>query len=204
MIKRNTGFSLVELMVVIGIIVCFAMPRYRAHVVRGYRAEARVNLKQIASLQEIYRSLHNKYTDMPTVGYAGGGVTNCSDTHLNNALGFTPTECVNTRYGYIVTGDATQFTAVAYAPSDTDEPGSTAIVTVRVQPSMAKRKAMCSLPRTTSMCVFAATSSSIAPTQLPVSNIASELWHATNTPYLCLTLFYIFIHQHYVEELSWH
>ena len=122
--KIATGFSLVELMVVVGIIgilVALALPRYRAFAVRGYRAEARVNLGHIAALQGIYRSLHNKYASMPTIGYIGSGVTNCSDLYLNNKLGFQPTECANTRYGYTVTGDAAQFTAIAYAPSDADE-----------------------------------------------------------------------------------
>ncbi len=121
--KRAAGFSLVELMVVVGVIgilVALAVPRYRAFVVRGHRAEARVNLGQLATLQGVYRGQHLKYTSMWNVGYAGSGVNDCGAHHFDNALGFQLNECENSRYGYTVSGDAAQFTAVAYAPSDAE------------------------------------------------------------------------------------
>ena len=121
--KRAAGFSLVELMVVVGvlgILVALAVPRYQAFVVRGHRAEARVNLGQLATLQGVYRGQHLKYASMWNVGYAGSGVSDCGAHHFDNALGFQLNECENSRYGYTVSGDAAQFTAVAYAPSDAD------------------------------------------------------------------------------------
>ena len=63
---RNIGFSLVELMVavgIIGIIVALAVPRYRAHIVRGHRAEARVNLGEIT--QHCKASTADYTTGMP-------------------------------------------------------------------------------------------------------------------------------------------
>lgn len=63
--SRQTGFTLIELMIVVvivGIITAVAVPSYRNYVVRGYRAEGRNALVDIAAREERYYSDNVAFT----------------------------------------------------------------------------------------------------------------------------------------------
>ena len=115
--KRRQAFSLVELMVAVGIVsilVSLGLPRYQAFIARGRMAEAKVNLGHIAALQGIYRSEWNRYGELiGGVGYVGT-TQKCSDTDFINPLGFAPDGCQDLRYGYTSIG-VSNFTATALA-----------------------------------------------------------------------------------------
>ena len=64
--RKNKGFSLLELLVVIliiGILAAIALPQYQRAVEKTKMAEAVLNVKAIAQAQERYYILHNRYLD---------------------------------------------------------------------------------------------------------------------------------------------
>jgi len=130
---RIAGFSLVELMVVVGIIgvlAAIAIPRYHSFLVQARRAEATSNLNHIATLQETYRAEHgNYYYGMAMSGNNGIGYkdgqgkrgscedpTDARDEGLSNKLGFRPKNYANLRYFYQMHSTSV---VVASAASDT-------------------------------------------------------------------------------------
>ena len=99
--KHLLGFSLVELMavvVIVGILVSLALPRFRLFIATARQAEAHANLGIIASLQQTYYLKHNKHF----AGLDMGGGT-CGATAEKNELGFRNVNCAKLRYKYSAT-----------------------------------------------------------------------------------------------------
>ena len=134
--SRIAGFSLVELMVavgIIGILAVIAVPRYKSFLVQARRGEAKSNLSHLASLQEVYKVEHYTYyqgaamTGTEGVGYKDGdgnqGLCNDPsidvDQGLGNHLGFRPggttAGCRQLRYFYQFAANGN---AMASAASD--------------------------------------------------------------------------------------
>lgn len=64
-IKKTTGFTLIELMIVIaviGILAAIALPAYNQYIARGKRAEARVAILQAEGWLERFYTENNRYT----------------------------------------------------------------------------------------------------------------------------------------------
>lgn len=62
--KRNRGFTLLELMIVVAVIAILtavAIPNYRQFVLRSHRSEAIIALTEMANLQEKFYSGNNRY-----------------------------------------------------------------------------------------------------------------------------------------------
>lgn len=109
---KNTGFSIVEMMVVIviiGLLGTLALSRYYAFIARSRQAEAKMNLKTIGDLQEAWKyekESYNALTNTNGVGAFGSNATNQCDPgntngkYMKNELGFRPKDCQNLRYGY--------------------------------------------------------------------------------------------------------
>lgn len=140
-IKKPTGFSLLELMVVVailGVLATVAVPRFNIFRARARQAEAKSNLGVVFTLQEAFAIDHERHyngngnhwggTDMKDLssadGYAvAGGSSGCAAANIVNKLGFRLANCDQARYGYYVAEypdatNETQFLAIAYAPSD--------------------------------------------------------------------------------------
>ncbi len=114
-VKSQKGFSLVELMIVVGIIgilAALAVPRFTAFQAKARQAEAKTNLTQIYTLQESYALDNNTY-----IAVAAHGADTASPTASScpaNAIGFTIQPCASARYQYATTAvAAATFTARA-------------------------------------------------------------------------------------------
>ena len=111
-LKSNQGgFSLVELMIVVGIIgvlATLAMPRFRQFQAKAKMAEAKNNLTHIFTLQQSYHLDQNIYEPFALYGRLANGTVNCNNAPEGaRDIGFEINPCtVNgapvPRYGYLV------------------------------------------------------------------------------------------------------
>jgi prepilin-type N-terminal cleavage/methylation domain-containing protein len=121
--NRQAGFSLVELMIVVGIIgllATLAVPRFQQFQAKARMAEAKNMLNHIYTLQESYHLDTNVYIAFPTYGRLAAGTSDCVNTGEGSAtIGFeiSPCNTVVPRYGYSAVAGATglndSFTASA-------------------------------------------------------------------------------------------
>lgn len=85
--KKQSAFTLVELMIVIGIVSilgAFAVPYYQDQVKKGRRSDAQQLMLDISSKEEQYMLAARAYTDNPTnLGISKDGWT-CSTTDCQN------------------------------------------------------------------------------------------------------------------------
>jgi len=107
-LRKNEGFTLIELMIVvaiIGILAAIAIPNFLNYQCKAKQSEAKQSLGTIAKSQEAYLSEYDTYTsDLDALGFAVKGDT--------------------ARYSYSITSaDATTFTA--QAQSTTVKSGAT-------------------------------------------------------------------------------
>lgn len=100
--KQNQGFTLIELMIVIAIvsvISALAVPSYVDHVRKGKRADAKVELLQIAQMQESYFVQNLSYAKSLKDEAGGLGLGSTVQTEQEQYLitiGATPNGCTGT------------------------------------------------------------------------------------------------------------
>jgi type IV pilus assembly protein PilA len=69
MMRKNEGFTLIELMIVIaiiGILAAIAIPQFSAYRMRSYNAAAEADLRNAATAQEAYYVDNQTYLPNPT------------------------------------------------------------------------------------------------------------------------------------------
>jgi type IV pilus assembly protein PilE len=98
-LKKNTGFTLIELMIVIliiSIIMAFAVPSYRDYVLKAKRSEAHTALLQIASLQERNYANLNKYGSDDDLGLGTSHPAPTTANKLNYTITMTGSDTTYT------------------------------------------------------------------------------------------------------------
>jgi type IV pilus assembly protein PilA len=99
MTKKNEGFTLIELMIVIaiiGILAAIAIPQFSAYRVRSYNSAAKADLRNMATAQEAY------FVDNNT--YAGDVALIENDSFgFYRSRGVTPTVTDADTFGYTMT-----------------------------------------------------------------------------------------------------
>ena len=124
--NSQSGFSLIELMIVVGIIgilTTIAVPRFQMFQAKARRTEAVVNLGQIYTLEQAYFAEKGVYAPIAAAGTAIGRrvATTPVCSKVANDVGFYLDGCTatspNVRYKYWVTTASgnTTFTANAEA-----------------------------------------------------------------------------------------
>ena len=110
--KRNSGFTLIELMIVvviIGILTSLAIPRFTGASTRAKQSEARLILKQIYTMQHSYHQINSNYGDMGVSAAAGGMFPQIGVDIM-----------VSARYSFTMVANASTFVCTAAANLDGD------------------------------------------------------------------------------------
>lgn len=142
---KRTGFSLIELMIVVAIIAFLAMvsvPSFFRFLGKAKRAEAYVNLSAIYAAEKAYWAEHGSYTDIlegadgagwKPEGYAGGG----ANENFNYTYGFSGAEGRNhftgkkgTASSHLTASKADKEGFLAVAACDINGSGKADILTV--------------------------------------------------------------------------
>ena len=106
-VKSKAAFTLIELMaavVIVGVLVTLAVPRFRVFIAKARQGEAHFNLDLVAKLQQTYFNQYQKYyqnADGSKFNMGGGGDSgSCTGDSAANELGFRVTDCAKLRYSY--------------------------------------------------------------------------------------------------------
>jgi type IV pilus assembly protein PilA len=89
-LKRQQGFTLIELMIVvaiIGILASIAIPNFLAYQARSRQAEARTDLGAVFVSETAFFGENNRYSDFATVGYTPTATSNRYTYRSPNAAG---------------------------------------------------------------------------------------------------------------------
>ena len=81
--KRNLGFSLIELMIVVAVIAILAsiaLPSYQQYIIRSNRAHAQAQMMDIASRQQQYFLASRAYGTLEDLGF-GSTTINVNDRY---------------------------------------------------------------------------------------------------------------------------
>jgi prepilin-type N-terminal cleavage/methylation domain-containing protein len=119
--RRSAGFSLVELMIVVGVIgllVAIAAPKTRTYMLKARQAEATTNLKIVSTLQVAAFAENERYYNPPIYAYPAlplvkNDISTPTSCIQQNALGFAVTDCTKARFQYYTTGNDITYTAWA-------------------------------------------------------------------------------------------
>lgn len=115
---KQSGFTLVELMVVVAIIALLALialPRYWQFHAKAKRAEAYLNLSALHTAEKLYWAEHGHYTDRVS---GSGGLGWSPDGQTNYAYGFGGSAQVN-----YIPGKLAQNTALLSGAAHADAQG---------------------------------------------------------------------------------